>query len=354
MPSLFDPFDLAGLTLRNRAWLSPMCMYACGPDGVPSDWHLMHLGARAAGGFGLVMTEATAVVPEGRISPQDAGLWNDTQRDAWARVVAFCRAQGAAVGVQLAHAGRKASTYRGFPGEPAGVVAAPDGGWTPVAPSAVPHRRLAEPQALDEAGIAALVDAFAAATRRAREAGFDVVEIHAAHGYLLHEFASPLSNLRTDGYGGSFAGRTRLLLEIVDAVRSEWDRERPLFVRISATDWAEGGWSIEDSVALAPLLRERGVDLIDTSAGGLVPVRVTPGPGYLVDYARQVRATGVPVAAVGLITEPAQAAAIVEAGDADAVMLARAALRDPAWPQRAAHELGVPFTPPPAYHRGAW
>ena len=356
MPALFDPLTLGGVRFANRAWLSSMCQYSCeAGDGVPTDWHRVHLGSRAIGGFGLVMTEASAVLPEGRISPQDAGIWNDAQASAWCRIVDFCHDHGARTGVQLAHAGRKASARRPFPGEPRGAVPPTEGGWCPVAPSALSYPGLADPEALSEAGIRQVIDAFAAAARRAVAAGFDVVEVHAAHGYLLHQFCSPLSNLRSDAWGGDFAGRTRLVREVAAAVRAEVPDDRALFVRISATDWAEGGWDIPDSVRLAGDLKALGVQLIDVSSGGNVHgVAVRQAPGYLVDYATAVRTAGVPASAVGLITEPAQAEAIIAEGRADAVFLARAALRDPYWPLRAAHELGATPGFPAQYLRGAW
>lgn len=356
MPALFDPLTLGGVRFANRAWLSSMCQYSCeAGDGVPTDWHRVHLGSRAIGGFGLVMTEASAVLPEGRISPQDAGIWNDAQASAWCRIVDFCHDHGARTGVQLAHAGRKASARRPFPGEPRGAVPPTEGGWCPVAPSALAYPGLADPEALSAAGIRQVIDAFAAAARRAVAAGFDVVEVHAAHGYLLHQFCSPLSNLRSDAWGGDFAGRTRLVREVAAAVRAEVPDDRALFVRISATDWAEGGWDIPDSVRLAGDLKALGVQLIDVSSGGNVHgVAVRQAPGYLVDYATAVRAAGVPASAVGLITEPTQAEAIITEGRADAVFLARAALRDPYWPLRAAHELGATPGFPAQYVRGAW
>ena len=359
MALLFDPLSLRGLTLRNRIWLAPMCQYmVLAEDGVPTDWHLVHLGSRAQGGFGLVITEATAVVPEGRISPQDTGIWDDEQRDAWRRIADFVHSQGAAFGIQLAHAGRKASTFRGFPGEPTGSVPTEEGGWASVGPSADAFPGYTEPQAMTLADIAATVTAFADAARRSDEAGFDVVELHAAHGYLLHEFLSPLSNTRTDGYGGGFEGRTRLLLEVVDAVREVWPAEKPVFVRLSATDWTEGGWTLEDSVRLSALLKNRGVDLVDTSTGGNVQADIPVGPGYQVRFARGIRAdAGIPTGAVGMITSPQQAEDVLAAGDADVVLLARAALREPSWPLRAAAELGVGWRDAPypdAYSRGKW
>lgn len=357
-PQLFDPITLRGLTVRNRVWLAPMCQYSCeARDGVPTDWHLVHLGARAAGGFGLLLTEAVAVEPEGRISPEDAGLWVDTQRDAWRRVVDFVHGQGAAIGAQLAHAGRKASTYRPFAGEPSGSVPAEDGGWTTIGPTDAPFVGLAEPVAMTEGDIARVVAAFGAAARRADEAGFDTVEIHGAHGYLIHEFLSPLSNTRTDGYGGDLTGRARLLLEIVDAVREVWPEDKPVLLRLSGTDWVEGGWDAEQTATVARWATERGVDLVDVSSGGNVLADIPLGPGYQVPLASQVRAAGVTTGAVGLITEPEQAETILRDGHADVVLLARAALREPAWPQRAAAELGLGWreAPYPAqYTRGAW
>lgn len=359
MPELFESITLRGLTVRNRVWLAPMCQYsvlAC--DGVPTDWHLVHLGARAQGGFGLILTEATAVVPEGRISPQDTGLWDDEQRDAWRRITDFVHTQGAAIGVQLAHAGRKGSTYRGFPGEPTGSVEPDEGGWTTLGPTPEGFPGYADPRAMSTDDIAATVAAFADAARRSDEAGFDVVEIHGAHGYLVHQFLSPLSNHRTDGYGGGFEGRTRLLLQIVDAVRAVWPVAKPLFVRLSATDWTEGGWSGEDSVRLSAVLRERGVDLVDVSTGGNVLADIPVGPGYQLPFSAAIRrGASLPTGAVGLITEPQQAEDIVASGEADVVLLARAALREPSWPLRAAAELGLSWRQapyPPAHTRGKW
>jgi 2,4-dienoyl-CoA reductase-like NADH-dependent reductase (Old Yellow Enzyme family) len=359
MAELFTPLTLRELTIPNRVWLAPMCQYSVlAEDGVPTDWHLVHLGSRAQGGFGLIITEATAVVPEGRISPQDTGLWNDEQRDAWSPIVDFVHEQGAAIGIQLAHAGRKGSTYRSFPGEPSGSVPEGDGGWATVGPTEDAFAGYADPQAMTTADLEATVAAFAEAARRSDEAGFDVVEIHGAHGYLVHQFLSPLSNHRTDGYGGGFEGRTRLLLEIVDAVRAVWPVGRPLFVRLSATDWVEGGWDTDDSIRLSALLKERGVDLVDVSTGGNVVTEIPVGPGYQVPFAQAIR-TGarIPTGAVGMITSPQQAEDVLAAGEADAVLLARAALREPSWPLRAAAELGLDWRQAPyplPYTRGAW
>jgi 2,4-dienoyl-CoA reductase-like NADH-dependent reductase (Old Yellow Enzyme family) len=345
---LFEPLILGGTTFRNRIFVSPMCQYSA-VDGLPDDWHLVHLGGFAVGGAALVLTEATAVSSEGRISPQDTGIWNDEQAARWSRITAFIKSQGAVAGVQLAHAGRKASTYRPWAAEK-GTVAVEDGGWTTVAPTALAFGRLAVPQELDAAGIAAVVDDFETAARRSAAAGFDVVELHAAHGYLLHQFLSPLSNTRTDAYGGSFAGRTRLLLEVVERVRGVWTG--PLLVRLSATDWTEGGWAVEDCVALAPLLAERGVDLVDTSSGGLHHAQqIAVGPGFQVPFAAAIRKAGIATGAVGLITEPKQAEEILAREQADVVLLARELLRDPHWPLRAATELGELGSWPAQYER---
>ena len=353
---LFSPITLRDLTLRNRVWVAPMCQYSA-VDGVPNDWHLVHLGSFARGGAGLVLTEATAVSPEGRISPEDAGLWNDTQREAWSRIVEFVHGQGAAAGVQLAHAGRKASTYSGFTGERGGVPDA-DGGWQPVGPSEVAFPGLREdPAPLDAAGVRRVVTALGDAAERAVAAGFDVIELHAAHGYLLHEFLSPLANRRDDEYGGSFENRVRLVLEVVREVRSRVGDGLPLVLRVSATDWAEGGWTEDETVRLASLAREAGVDLVDTSTGGNVAAPDIPvGPGYQVPFARRIRQeAGVPTGAVGLITEPKQAEEIVADGSADVVLLGRELLRDPHWPLRAAYELGETGTDlwPAQYRRAA-
>ena len=347
---LFSPLTLRGTTFRNRAWVSPMCQYSA-TDGMPDDWHLVHLGARAVGGAGLVLTEATAVTAEGRISPQDTGIWDDTQAQAWARIAAFVQAQGAAAGMQLAHAGRKASTRRPWDGR--GWVPPSDGGWQSVGPSPVGYDDWPAPRELSHGDLTALTADFAAAARRADEAGFDTVELHAAHGYLLHEFLSPLTNIRTDGYGGGFEGRIRYPLEVVDAVRAVWPERKPLLVRISATDWADGGWTVDESVELSRLMAARGVDLVDVSSGGLVPEQqIVTGPGYQVPYAGRIRReAGVGTGAVGLITEPQQAEKILVEGDADVVLLARELLRDPHWPLRAATELGVEVDWPEQYDR---
>jgi 2,4-dienoyl-CoA reductase-like NADH-dependent reductase (Old Yellow Enzyme family) len=350
--SLFTPIAFGPVTLRNRLVVSPMCQYSA-TDGMPDDWHLVHLGSRAVGGAGLVFTEATAISPEGRISPHDTGIWNDAQRDAWARIAAFVAAQGAVAGIQLAHAGRKGSTEVPWRG---GKALSGADAWTPPAPSAIafaddyPH-----PAALDAAGIARVVADFATAARRAREAGFAVIEIHAAHGYLLHEFLSPLVNKRDDAWGGSLDRRARALFDVVAAVRAEWPAPRPLFVRVSATDWAEGGWDIDECVELARLLKARGVDLIDVSSGGAVAHAHIPlAPGYQVPFAARIRReAGIATGAVGLITEAAQAQRILDGGAADLIVMAREMLRDPYFPRRAARELGAEIVSPVQYQR-AW
>jgi 2,4-dienoyl-CoA reductase-like NADH-dependent reductase (Old Yellow Enzyme family) len=339
--SLFSSLTLRGTTFRNRVWVSPMCMYSS-VDGHPTDWHLVHLGAFAQGGAALVMTEATAVVPEGRISPEDAGIWNDGQAADYERITAFVRSQGSVPGIQLAHAGRKASTRAPWRGR--GYVDPTDGGWETVGPSAVGYADWPVPRELTAEELTALPGLWADAARRSLRAGFEVAEVHAAHGYLLHQFLSPLSNRRTDAWGGDLAGRSRLLVEVVDAVRDVWPDDRPLFVRLSATDWVAGGLVADEVAEVAARLAERGVDLVDVSSGGLSPdQQVETGPGYQVSFATRVReVSGLPVAAVGLITEPRQAEKIVADGEADAVLLARELLRNPHWAQQAAAELGAP------------
>lgn len=318
-----------------------MCQYSA-VDGIPSAWHLTHLGSFANGGAGLVFAEATAVSPEGRISPSDVGIWNDRQRDAWAPITRFVHEQGGSIGIQLAHAGRKASTWHPW-AEHRGTVPPEQGGWQAVAPSAVPFGALATPAALDADGIAAVVRDFTTGARRAVDAGFDVLEIHGAHGYLVHQFLSPLSNTRDDQYGGSLENRARLLLEIVRSVRAEVGEEVPLFVRLSATDYMEGGWDVEQTTTVAGWAKQAGADFFDISTGGNIAEAVVPvGPLYQVPFAEQVRkGASVPTSAVGLITTAQQAASIVEEGHADAVMIGRLALREPHFPLLAAHELGV-------------
>lgn len=352
MPALFTPLSLRSLTLRNRIGASPMCQYSS-VDGFASAWHLVHLGGLATGGAGLVISEATAVVPEGRISPQDLGIWSDDHVPMLRQITEFVRAQGAVIGVQLAHAGRKASTHRPWDGH--GTVAPEHGGWmNVVAPSAIPYSpQYPDPTALDAAGIAEVIGAFHDAARRALDAGFQVIELHAAHGYLLHSFLSPLTNHRTDEYGGDFEGRIRLLCEVVMAVRVAWPDELPIIVRLSATDWADGGWELEDSIALSRRLAQLAVDLVDCSSGGLVSHQQIPvAPLYQLPLARRIRhEASIATAAVGLITEPAEAERIIADGDADLVLLGRELLRHPRWPLQAAHTLGADVAWPRQYER---
>ncbi|MEQ6896834.1 NADH:flavin oxidoreductase/NADH oxidase [Microbacterium sp. KR10-403] len=347
MSVLFRPLTVRGTTVRNRLWVSPMCQYSA-RDGMPQEWHHVHLAQFASGGAGLVMAEATAVSPEGRISPDDTGIWTDAQQDAWAPIAAAIRARGAVAGIQLAHAGRKASTWPPFAPQ-RGSVPADAGGWQTVAPSALAFGDFATPAALDAEGIDRVVSAFAAAARRAHAAGFEVLEIHGAHGYLLHQFLSPLSNTRGDEYGGSLENRARLLLRVIDAVRDAVP-DAPLFVRLSATDWADGGWDLDQTTTVARWAGAHGADLVDISSGGLVAhQKITLGPGYQVPFAAHVRReTGLPVSAVGLIDDAAHAERIVADGDADAVMAAREWLRDPHFALRAAFELGddIDYWPP--------
>ena len=350
---LFSPFQLRSVTFPNRIGVSPMCQYSS-QDGFATDWHLVHLGSRAQGGAGLVMIEASAVTADGRISSGDLGIYKDDHIPRLKQIAAFIHSQGARAGIQLAHAGRKASMTPPFGGER--LLLPEEGAWQPVGPSAVPFAaNYAVPQALDAAGIAAIVRAFGQGAQRAIQAGFDIVEIHAAHGYLLHEFMSPLANLRTDAYGGSFENRIRLTLDVVDAVRAEWPAHLPLSVRISATDWADGGWTADESVQLSALLRQHGVDIVDVSSGGQVPnAKIPLGPGYQVPFASRIRTeAGIPTAAVGMITDPAQANEIVASGKADFVFLAREMLRDPYWPVHAAAALGETASWPVQYLRAA-
>ncbi|MFF6824708.1 tRNA-dihydrouridine synthase [Streptomyces longwoodensis] len=356
MSALFEPWTLRDVTIPNRVWMTPMCQYSAAPEGpatgVPTDWHLAHYGARATGGTGLIITEATAVSPEGRISPYDLGLWNDDQVEGFRRITRFLTEQGAVPAVQLAHAGRKASTERTWKG---GAPLAPaEGGWQPVAPSAVAFdERHPVPHELTIDQIGDVVQQFVDGARRALAAGFEVVELHGAHGYLIHEFLSPHSNHRTDAYGGSFENRARFGLEVVDAVRAVWPEDKPLFFRVSATDWLEqDGWTADDTVRLARELHAHGVDLLDVSTGGNASVRIPTGPGYQVPFAARVKAeTPMPVAAVGLITDAEQAEKIVANGEADAVLLGRELLRNPSWAQHAARALGGEVRVPDQYHR---
>lgn len=363
MSALFEPYTLRSLTIPNRVWMAPMCQYSAevfGPNaGVAGDWHFAHYGARATGGTGLILVEATAVSPEGRISPADLGIWNDTQVEALRRITGFLKTHGTTPGIQLAHAGRKASTDRPWKG--GGPVGQDEHGWQPVAPSALPFDEGHHlPHELTTEEIRGVVGQFADAARRALDAGFQVVEIHGAHGYLIGEFLSPFSNHRTDEYGGSFENRSRLALEVVDAVRAVWPEELPLFFRISATDWLtenpedeREGWTADDTVRLAEELHAHGVDLLDVSTGGNAPrARIQAGPGYQVPFAARVKAeTSLPVAAVGLITDPEQAEKILANGEADAVLLGRELLRNPSWARHAANDLGGDVATPLQYHR---
>jgi 2,4-dienoyl-CoA reductase-like NADH-dependent reductase (Old Yellow Enzyme family) len=351
MRKLFSPLTLRGVTFRNRIFVSPMCQYSC-VDGVPNDWHLVHLGSRAVGGAGLVMVEATAVTPEGRISPADSGLWNDTQADAFKRISSIITSQGSIPGIQLAHAGRKASTEPPWKG--GRPIQKSDGGWQPVAPSPIPFAPgHPMPREVSPAEIEGLVKSFADAAAKALHAGFKVVEVHMAHGYLLHEFLSPLSNHRQDAFGGSLEARIKFPQNVAAAVRAVWPESLPVFVRISATDWVDKGWDLEQSIAFARRLREIGVDLIDCSSGGMVAdANIPSGPGFQVPFSAAIRReAGIATGAVGLITNAQQAEQTLVCGDADAVFLARALLRDPYWPLHAAKDLGVEVSWPVQYER---
>ena len=353
MPGLFDPLPIRGVTLRNRILVSPMCQYSS-VDGFANDWHLVHLGSRAVGGASVVMAEASAVTPGGRISPSDLGIWKDEHIPELARIAEFIHRQGALPGIQIAHAGRKASTAA--PWEGGKLITAANGGWKPVAPSAIAFSDgYAVPEELAQKEIEKIVAAFAAATRRALDAGFEVVEIHAAHGYLIHEFLSPLSNFRKDAYGGSLENRMRFAKEVAEAVRGEWPAAQPLFVRISATDWAEGGWDIEQSVELSRELQKLEVDLIDCSSAGLVPnVTIPVEAGYQVDFARRIKQdTGILTGAVGLISQSKQADEIISQDYADVVIMAREFLREPYWPLHTAKEFGFNVDWPAQYLRAA-
>jgi len=353
MPTLFESFTSRGLTLPHRIVVSPMCEYSS-DDGFASDWHLVHLGCRAVGGAALVITEATAVTAEGRISPQDLGIYKDAHVEMLQRIVRFIHAQGSAAGMQLAHAGRKGSTAR--PSEGGSKLSPEHGGWTPVAPSAIPFAdNFPMPRALETHDIAGVVDAFRDAAIRAHNAGFDMIEIHAAHGYLIHEFLSPLSNQRTDKYGGSFDNRVRLCLEVVAAVREVWPERSPVWLRISCTDWVEGGWDVHHSVELARRVHARGVDLVDCSSGGLaMNQQITLGPGYQVPFAERIkREANVPTSGLGLITNAKQADDIVRNGQADVIVIAREFLRDPYLPLHWAQELGAKQSWPAQYMRVA-
>jgi 2,4-dienoyl-CoA reductase-like NADH-dependent reductase (Old Yellow Enzyme family) len=350
--TLFDPLTLRGVTLRNRIGVSPMCMYSS-MDGFANEWHVVHLGQFAVGGAALVLTEATAVVPEGRISAQDLGIWKDEHVEVLARIGRFVREHGAVWGSQLAHAGRKASTMR--PWEGGGPASVDEGGWSPiVGPSAIAFDAgFQTPAALDDAGIARVITAFRDSAVRCLAAGMQMIELHAAHGYLLHQFLSPLSNTRDDRYGGTFENRIRLVREVVAAVREVWSEELPLAVRLSATDWSDGGWNADETVELSRILSREGVDLIDCTTGGnIAGARIPVGPGYQVEFAERVRREAkIPSASVGMITSPQQADTIVRSGQADVVLMAREMLRDPHWPLRAARELRHDMAWPPQYER---
>lgn len=352
MSMLFSPLTIRKVTLRNRIVMSPMCQYSA-TDGYANDWHLAHLGSRAVGGAGLIISEATAVSPEGRITPGDLGLWSDDHISGLKRIVTFIHEHGAVAGIQLAHAGRKASCAR--PWEGGKQMDENHGGWQTVAPSATAFQQgERDPEALDSEGIIKVIDSFKSAAVRASKAGFKVAEIHSAHGYLLHEFLSPLSNRRTDKYGGSFDNRTRLLIEVADAVRSVWPESNPLFVRISATDWTDGGWTTDDSVRLANILKDHGIDLVDCSSGGNVHDAVIPfGPGYQVQFSEAVRKSGILAGAVGMITTARQAEAILEENKADLVLMGRELLRNPYFPLYAARELDEEIRWPVQYLRAA-
>jgi 2,4-dienoyl-CoA reductase-like NADH-dependent reductase (Old Yellow Enzyme family) len=350
MSKLFSSLIIKNINLKNRIVMSPMCQYSA-KDGITNDWHLVHLGSRAAGGTGLIITEATSVSPEGRITPGDIGLWNDEQIDGLSRIVNFVHLQGAIAGIQLAHAGRKASCA--VPREGGKQLDEKHGGWQTVAPSDIPFTTGERaPESLNNKGIQKIVSDFKTAAERARVAGFNVIEIHSAHGYLLHEFLSPLSNQRTDEYGGSFENRTRLLRQVIDAVKSVWPAENPLFVRISATDWTEGGWATEETVKLAYILKDMGVDLIDCSSGGNVyNAKIPVSPGYQVPFSEAVRKTGILTGAVGLITTARQSESILQEEKADLVLLGRELLRNPYFPLLSARELGENITWPVQYLR---
>ena len=354
MTKLFEAITIRNLTVRNRAWVAPMCQYSAEErDGVPTEWHLVHYGSRAAGGAGLVIVEATAVSPEGRISPWDTGIWNDEQADGWAYILDFMHGHGAAVGIQLAHAGRKASIYREWSGH--GTVPISDGGWQTISSTDEAFTGYDAPRKLETAEVSDVVKDFVTAARRAQDAGFDVIEIHAAHGYLIHQFLSPLTNQRTDIYGGDLENRARLLLEVVEGIRREVGEGMPILVRFSATDYVEGGWDETQTSTVAKWCAEAGADLFDISTGGLVTgVKIPSGPGYQVPIAEFVaERVDEPVAVVGQITTGAQAEEILQRGNVDVIMIGRAELRDPMWPLRAAHELGVEVDYwPKQYSRG--
>ncbi|GEO09187.1 NADPH dehydrogenase NamA [Segetibacter aerophilus] len=351
MAKLFEPLQIKSVELKNRIVVSPMCEYSS-VDGFSNDWHLVHLGSRAVGGAGLIITEATAVSPEGRITPDDLGIWKDEHIEGLKRIVTFIKSQGSIAGIQLAHAGRKAS--HSSPWKGGKMLWLEEGGWNTVAPSPIPFREGERPATtLDKSGIEKVVADFRDSAKRALQAGFKVVEVHAAHGYLLHEFLSPLSNQREDNYGGSFENRIRIVLEVVDAINEVWPKDLPFFMRISASDWTDGGWTLEESIQLTRILQTKGVDLIDCSSGGNIPhAKITVGPGYQVHFAEAIKKeTGILTGAVGIITTPEQAEEIVASGKADVVIIARQFLRDPYFPLHAAHSLGVDVEWPVQYQR---
>ncbi|MFM7013988.1 MAG: NADH:flavin oxidoreductase/NADH oxidase [Actinomycetota bacterium] len=355
MPKLFEPIKIREMEVKNRIWISPMCQYSAeAKDGMPGEWQKLHLGSRAVGGAGLIVVEASGVLPEGRITPWCTGIWNSDQAKAWKEIVSLCHDQGSKMVMQLAHAGRKASVHREWSG--VGSIAAADGGWQTVSSTDQAFGDHLPPRRLSTEEIPALVEAFAEAAKRSVDAGFDAVEIHGAHGYLIHQFLSPISNDRTDNYGGSFENRTRLLMEIIQAIRNVIPSEMPLFLRLSATDYSENGWDEEQTAKVSALAVAAGVDLIDVSSGGLITgVKIPSGPGYQVPLAEYVaERVSAPVGAVGQITEAKQAEAILQNGKVDVIFIARASLRDPYWPLRAAHELGAEVVWPNQYLRGTW
>ena len=355
MPKLFEPIKLRGLEVKNRIWISPMCQYSAeNQDGMPGAWQQIHLGSRAIGGAGLIIVEASGVAPEGRITPWCTGIWNDEQAAAWKTIVDICHSHGSKVAMQLAHAGRKGSVHREWSG--VGTVPISEGGWQSVSATDVAFGAYAAPRRLTVEEIKELVKAFADAAKRAVEAGFDAVEIHGAHGYLIHQFLSPISNDRDDEYGGSLENRARMLMEVIEAVRNVIPETMPLFLRLSATDYAEGGWDPDQTAEVSSWATEKGVDLIDVSSGGLITgVKIPTGPGYQVPFAKHVSdRIKSPVSAVGQITEAKQAEEILQSGQVDVILIGRASLRDPYWPLRAAHELGAEVAWPPQYERGMW
>lgn len=355
MPKLFEPIKIREMEVKNRIWISPMCQYSAeGKDGMPGEWQKLHLGSRAVGGAGLIVVEASGVLPEGRITPWCTGIWNSEQAKAWGEIVELCQKHGSKMVMQLAHAGRKASVHREWSG--VGSIAAAEGGWETVSATDQAFGDYFPPRRLTTEEIPSLVDAFAAAAKRSVEAGFDAVEIHGAHGYLIHQFLSPISNDRKDQYGGTFENRTRLLMEIIEAIRKVIPTSMPLFLRLSATDYSPSGWDQEQTAKVSAMAIAAGVDLIDVSSGGLITgVKIPSGPGYQVPLAEYVaERVDAPVGAVGQITEAKQAEAILQAGKVDVIFIARASLRDPYWPLRAAHELGAEVTWPNQYLRGTW